>query len=147
MDVERFFLNYWLFFLVIFLLLIFLTRSFLKQLINFILLGLGVFLFWSFVIAPGFTKLDQCFKQEERVMASFNGKVKQISSENERKNILCQEGAASFVRLTGCLNSVQGEKQLSFVIYSLPPKFKQTLLRIMGSHNSYCPEIPLSYPF
>lgn len=79
-------------------------------------------------------------------MSESYDKYQQISSDEERKQAICEGDVESFQRLTDCLRTSNSHNGLSFLLYSKQPKFIKTISDTIENHNQTCPDSVLTSP-
>jgi len=96
--------------------------------------------FWGVIIAPGISKSDQCFMNASKATSSAYQLAEMMVPGIERDRRICTDDEAGFRSLVDCLSASKKSNWLSFTVYSILPKFRETINTAVTTHNNFCPD-------
>lgn len=143
---DQFLLSYWWLIVLITIVVAVIGRSVIRIAVILASLALIFIVFWGVIIAPGMAKSNQCFEDASKATSSAYKLTEMMVPGVERSQRICMEDESGFRTLVDCLSASKRSNWLSFTVYSILPKFRETINTAVTTHNDLCPENLINMP-
>ena len=142
---DQFLLSYWWLIVIVTIFVAIIGRSVVRIAIILASLTLMFMVFWGVIISPGISRSNQCFENAAKATSSAYKLTEMMVPGIERSQRICTEDESGFRTLVDCLSALKKSNWLSFTVYSILPKFRETINTAVKTHNKLCPDLPI-YP-